>query len=335
MTLLLNTLTLWKAASKQAVVWVCFIALTALSGEPVVADSQTRGSILIISSYHKGFDWSDGIIRGIYNRFRIGNVTTNTYYMNAWGNQSEQDLNKAVHHIESLMKNLNPDLVIATDDIAVKHVVSRLSHNSPTPFIFAGANGAVSNYEFSSKNVTGIVETSFINSLVGLLSDYSNGDRIGFLAIDTLSSRENLKSYKTKLERDFNKWHFVTNLVEWKQRFNELQESVDMIILENPDGLGGWSVERFNRFVEQESTIPVGSTYLELAPLSLVTIGRVPEELGWWAADTALKILNGAEPKDIPFAQSKEGKLTVNLRAAEKLGVVFKPELLEIAEIIR
>ncbi|MGB5707302.1 MAG: ABC transporter substrate binding protein [Arenicellales bacterium] len=315
--------------------WVCFIVLALLSGEPVVADSQPAGSILIISSYHKGFDWSDGIIRGIYSRFRISNVTTNTYYMNAWGNQSEQVLDNAVHHVESLVQNLNPDLIIATDDEAVKHVVSRLSQNTSTPFIFAGANGAVSNYEFSSKNVTGIVETSFINSLVGLLSDYSTGNRIGFLALDTLSARENLKSYRTKLERDFDKWYFVNNLVEWKQRFNELQESVDMVILENPDGLGGWSVERFNSFVEQESTIPVGSTYIELAPLSLVTIGRVPEEQGWWAADTALKILNGAEPENIPFAESKEGKLTVNLRAAEKLGIVFKPELLEIAEIIR
>jgi hypothetical protein len=332
---LFSTLTLWKAQFNQAVVWVCFVVLALLSGEPVVADSQPAGSILIISSYHKGFDWSDGIIRGIYSRFRISNVTTNTYYMNAWGNQSEQVLDNAVHHIESLVKNLNPDLIIATDDEAVKHVVSRLSQNTSTPFIFAGANGAVSNYEFSSKNVTGIVETSFINSLVGLLSDYSTGNRIGFLALDTLSARENLKSYRIKLDRDFDKWYFVNNLVEWKQRFNELQENVDMVILENPDGLGGWSVERFNSFVEQESTIPVGSTYIELAPLSLVTIGRVPEEQGWWAADTALKILNGAEPENIPFAESKEGKLTVNLRAAEKLGIVFKPELLEIAEIIR
>jgi len=299
------------------------------------ADQSTQNNVLIVSSYHKGFSWSEGVNRGAYSRFRVSTIKTNTFYMNAWLDQSAESISRSLNRLESLIQQVEPKLIIISDDIAAKHVVSRLSRITSIPMVLTGIRLDASNYKFPSDNVTGIADTAYVASLIGLLSDYSEGNKIGFLGMNTLSARENLKGYTSKLNRPFNTVYLVDDLEEWKERFIELQSSVDMMILEDPEGLGGWKIDQFKAFVQREAIIPIGSTYIQLAPLSLVTIGRVPEEQGWWAADTALKILSGAEPGSIPVAQSKEGKLLVNLLIAEKLGLLFTPELLEIAEVIR
>ena len=302
---------------------------------PAFCQDQSQSKVLIISSYHKGFSWSDGVVRGAYSRFHLSDIRINTFYMDAWLNQSTDTIGQSLSRIDKLLQQLDPTLIIVADDVAAKHVVSHLAQTTSLPIVITGLKNDQSNFHSLSDNVTGIADTAFVSSLIGLLSDYSNGSKVGFLGLNTLSARENLKGYNAKLKRSFDQVFFVNNLEEWKQRFVELQSSVDMMILENPEGLGGWKISQFKDFVHREAVIPIGSTYIQLAPLSLVTIGRVPEEQGWWAADTALKILNGAEPKSIPVAQSKEGKLLVNLAFAEKLGLLFTPELLEIAEVIR
>ena len=300
-----------------------------------LAQTQTHSNVLIISSYHKGFSWSDGVVRGAYSRFRLSNIKANTFYMDAWLNQSAEAIAQALSKIDNLVQQLNPNLVIVSDDVAATHVVSHLTQTSSLPIVITGIKNDQTRLFTISENVTGITDTVFVSSLIGLLSDYSNGSKIGLLGLDTLSGRENLKGYNSKLNHSFEYVYLVDNLEEWKRRFVELQSSVDMMILESPEGLGGWQISQFKDFVQREAVIPIGSTYIQLAPLSLVTIGRVPEEQGWWAADTALKILDGAEPKSIPVGKSKEGKLLVNLVFAEKLGLLFAPELLEIAEVIR
>jgi ABC-type uncharacterized transport system substrate-binding protein len=68
---------------------------------------------------------------------------------------------------------------------------------------------------------------------------------------------------------------------------------------------------------------------------SLIGMTKIAEEQGEWSARTALRILNGTRPSDIPIVTNEKGMLYVNLNIAEKLGVIVKPELLKNAQIIR
>ena len=61
---------------------------------------------------------------------------------------------------------------------------------------------------------------------------------------------------------------------------------------------------------------------------------KVEEEQGRWAAQAALRIIDGVPPAHIPLVKTREGRLIPNLRIAERLGAVFPPALLRKARII-
>ena len=126
----------------------------------------------------------------------------------------------------------------------------------------------------------------------------------------------------------------MKNLDQWKQRFTELQTSVDLLILNTPEGADGWDAEMIRDFARREIRIPVGSTYESLAPISLFCIARIPQEQGWWAADAAMKIAQGTSPTAIPVSRNREGKLIANLDIAHRLNLTLSQEVLEIAEIL-
>ena len=48
-----------------------------------------------------------------------------------------------------------------------------------------------------------------------------------------------------------------------------------------------------------------------------------------------LRILRGASPADIPLVKNQEAKLYLNVRLASRLGIVFKPELVKNATVIK
>lgn len=87
------------------------------------------------------------------------------------------------------------------------------------------------------------------------------------------------------------------------------------------------------QFVMQNTVVPTGSINDWMAPYSLLTLAKSAQEQGEWSANSALSILRGTSPSDIPVAENKLGQLIVNLDLADKLAVVFAPSLLKNAVI--
>jgi len=61
---------------------------------------------------------------------------------------------------------------------------------------------------------------------------------------------------------------------------------------------------------------------------------QIAEEQGWWAGNTAIRILDGKSPADIPLATNRESKLFLNLGLARRLGIKFPMELIENSTLI-
>ena len=87
-------------------------------------------------------------------------------------------------------------------------------------------------------------------------------------------------------------------------------------------------------FITNNTRIPTGYVDGYMTPFVLVTMGKIPEEQGEYAARVALEILDGVPPADRPVATNKKAQLGINLQIAEKLGIVFTPSILKNAEII-
>jgi ABC-type uncharacterized transport system substrate-binding protein len=72
-----------------------------------------------------------------------------------------------------------------------------------------------------------------------------------------------------------------------------------------------------------------------MMPYAMLGLVKVAGEQGIWAGKSALAILKGAPPSSIPVAANKEGQIMVNVKLASKAGVVFKPELVRNAVVLK
>jgi ABC-type uncharacterized transport system substrate-binding protein len=72
-----------------------------------------------------------------------------------------------------------------------------------------------------------------------------------------------------------------------------------------------------------------------MMPYAMLGMTKIAEEQGILAGKMALAILKGAAPSSIPVTQNKEAKLYLNVKLASRAGIVFKPELVKAAEILK
>ena len=179
-----------------------------------------------------------------------------------------------------------------------------------------------------------MLEISRLDEIIHHLRHYAKGKRVGFLSGEGFSERKEQSGYEKHLNFRFERAYFVNSFEEWKQQLLTLQNEVDMLILENPKTIADWSDQEAQRFIEKNIKVPIGAAHAWLAPLILLGIVKDPKEQGTWAANTALKILAGTAPKNIPISSNQHDIIYLNQKFARKLGITFSAELLKKADHI-
>ena len=128
--------------------------------------------------------------------------------------------------------------------------------------------------------------------------------------------------------------HHVKNFEEWKIKFLKLQTEVDMIIHSGMlTGMENWDEHEAKEFVLNNIKVPVGTLNKLIMCCSLFGLVKVNSEQGEWAATTALEIMNGKDPADIPVTWNKKGTIFINLDVAEKLDITFDAKILKNSQI--
>ena len=300
-----------------------------------LAESHDNKKILFINSYHAGYEWSDGIEKGLETGLKGKKIALEKFYMDTKRNRESEAIKNAAEMARQKIEAFKPDIVITADDNAAKHVIAPHYKDSALPFVFTGVNWDASVYGFPYANVTGMEEVSLIRSLMDNLSKYAKGNRKGLISIDAISGKRNVDHFEKELGYSFDKVYYVKSFAEWKQRFLDLQSEVDILILENPKGISGWDNQKGKEFIEANTRIPTGTTHVWLAPYAVLTIAKIPEEQGMWAAETSLAILAGKSPSEIPIVKNQQGKLYLNLKLATPIDIVFDYSMIKNAEIIK
>jgi ABC-type uncharacterized transport system substrate-binding protein len=309
--------------------------------------TENKSRILYIDSYNTDLPWVQGITRGIFEGLNItldeygnpdssmSNVELKILHMDTKINQSEEFIKAAAFEAKQLIESWRPDVVIASDDNASKHLIVPFFKDSELPFVFCGINWDASVYGFPSNNVTGMVEVSLIPELIDELILYSKGSRVGFLKGDSLSSRREGEEYEKVLGYEIEKV-YVDNLSEWKEAFLSMQQQVDILLLGNLAAVQGWDEdeESLQRFVLEESVLPSGAWDSWMAEAVLVTFANQPEEQGEWAAFAALQILSGKSPSEIPLVKNKKAVVFLNMKLAKKMDIRFSQKILDRAHLV-
>ncbi len=290
--------------------------------------------VLFIDSYHAGYEWSDGITAGVQQVLAEENIQLRIHRMDTKNNTSEEFKQRAGLLAKAVIDEFQPDIVIATDDNAQKYLIAPYYRNSDLPVVFAGVNWDASVYGYPADNITGMIEVSAVPEMLGLIRRITPGQRVGSVSGDTETVRKEIKNYTDVLDLQFDADRRVSTFDEWKAAFLEMQDSVDILYMYNNAGIAGWDDDEANRFVMENARIPSGSVQPWMAPYVLVTFTKDPYEQGEYAARTALRILNGESPRDIPLVTNQRGRVLLNSELARALGLSIPSEMLETSNIL-
>ncbi len=169
---------------------------------------------------------------------------------------------------------------------------------------------------------------------VELMKKYAKGDRLGFMGAESLSAHKDIDNYMKSLGVNFSDGKLVATFDEWQTEYLRLQDSVDMILWTNPIGIKGWNSKLATDFILANTKIPTGGTSDSNMRFALLGKVKIAAEQGWWAGKTALRILAGTSPADIPITTNKESRLYLNMELAKRLGIKFPMELIEEATFL-
>jgi gluconate transporter len=295
---------------------------------PTAAAAETKGGsiplrVYYINSYHQGYPPSDAVMAAIRQILPANGVDLRVAFLDAKRDAREADLRRRADEIVSAIHAFHPDLLIASDDDAVKYVIVPHFRNGPTPVVFTGVNWSARQYELPAATVTGMLEVVPITeTLREVMKEFPDSRRLLVLSEDSTSERSNREFLDARfrslgLKPDY---VFVPDYMSWRKAFVEGQQEYDIVYLPTNGGILGWDGKDAAAWVAQhlrKPTVTCDDFMMQYAAFGLT---KVPAEQGEWAAHAALEILKGKSPNAIAVTENKETKCFMNSRLAARIG---------------
>jgi hypothetical protein len=309
--------------------FVAGLSLSALAGclASRAAVAQAPRRILHVDSYHVGNQWNDRIAAALVAALKDHGISVRVFHLDAKRKSSEDERRESARAAKRAIEEFDPHAVTISDDDAAKYLLMPYYRDAAIPFVFCGLNWDASVYGLPYSNTTGMVEVSPIPQILRFLRQHARGLRIGFLSEDTETKRKELLHHERLFGIKYDKAYFVGSFEAWKNAFREAQSEVDMLLVLGVGAIADWDVGAAAKFAEEVSEIPTGTDFEWLMPVVLLGVTKSPEEQGRWAAQAAIRILDGVPPRQIPLTYNREGELMFNSRIARRLGVAGPPPL--------
>lgn len=308
---------------RKIIILVILFVLTLCVGE------AQASRCLYVSSYHKGYEWNDGIERGM-DKVLEGKCEIKRFYMDTKRHTDQSWAEQKALSAVQLIRTYKPDVVIAADDNASKYLVKPYFKDSPIPFVFCGLNWTIDEYGYPYRNTTGMVEVAPIRQLLKQIRVINPMVRSGFFISSAVPTEyKDFDYYKKLFAREGVSLYgqLVNSMAEWESAY-KLGQKYDFIILNNNAGISDWNKHKAARFALNNAKTLTVTTYRWMMPYASFALTKLPEEQGEWAAKVALAILNGLSPRDIPVVPNSHWEAWVNPKILKKLAINFPKSLL-------
>ena len=319
-----------KLTSHRKKVWrlLMLLPLAFLCGFQSCKNPEIKKhKIVYINSYHQGFPPSDQITHGVMKGLPADSFEVFSYFMDTKRNPSEAFIKERAEVLLDSIREKKPDLLIVSDDNAMKYLVVPNFQDDPLPIVFCGVNWTVDQYDISDCNITGVLEILPIAELIQTLRpNYPEMKKLLVLNENTTTSRKTKPLLDTlignmglELTQEL-----VDDFASWKSAFREANESYDIIYLQTRGAIMGWDHDESLNHMDQFLRIPVVTCEEFMMPYAVFGLTQFSEEQGMIAAEKAKTILKGTSPADIPISRNRMSKAWINSRWAEK--IKFEPD---------
>jgi ABC-type uncharacterized transport system substrate-binding protein len=322
------------------------------------AEHADQPTVFIVCSYRPenvcGADQELGIRERLSERFGHG-IRIETHYMytktvNRDARKMAQDAQVALKKIESC----NPDLVYTVDDNAFREVGLKLV-GRPFPVVFSGMNGQPSLYNSMvqflddqgrpSANVTGVYEKLHVKAslnvmkqilpsqrrVVALLDDTPTGAALEVQLLKELEHNNTGVSVDIRRVRDMTEYGEQIDRIE-RDDFVDAAYNMVLSIEQAP----GQFVDYRRTFAEYIRRCTKPSHALNFAFARQGLFGGASCDfaaMGRQAAGMGMKLLDGADIRDLPIENAEAVLLTFNKARADMLGIEIPTDVLGAARV--
>mgnify|MGYP006282766805 FL=1 len=292
--------------------------------------------IFYINSYHQGYGSSDDITAGIQETVATSGAELEIFYMDTKRQTSEQHIEAISAEALERIEHYKPNVIIASDDNAIKYIVAPHFKSGHIPVIFCGVNWSCEQYGLPTDNVTGMLEVLPLDEAFATLKEiYPDAKKLTILSENTTSEQNN-KTYLDPVYREFGydpQYALVDNYTDWKAAFLHANESADLIFFVTNGAIQNWDAEDAKAFITEHIKKPIFTADDFMMEYAVFGFTKVAKEQGIWAAERALEIINGASPRDFPVTKNQQAEIYINTLLAQKIGfekpanlaVDFKP----------
>ena len=290
--------------------------------------------IFFVNSYHAGYGSSDDVMQGIEETFENKNVELKTFFMDTKRQSSGQEIQASADKALSEIKKFKPEDLIVTDDNAMKYLVVPHFNNTEMPVVFCGVNWSAKQYN-PGKNVTGMLEVMPLRECLSeVISNYPNSKKLAVLSENSLSEQNNTTLLDT-LYRNLGltpEYFLANNFEEWKEYFFQANKNADIIYMPTNGTVKKWKDKEAKKLVGENLEIPAVTCDDFMMPFVVFGLTKVAKEQGVWAAETALKIIDGKKPAEIPVTKNQQFNALINRELAEKIDFKLNAEMKEKVE---
>ncbi len=365
------------ARAGQVLLSVGLLAILASVNQPLGADEphlqDRRFRILIVSSYHREYLWSQSTHAGVMAAMRrygylendaqvaeftatdvvvSDHVELKKMWMDTKRRTGASEIARVTAEIVREIDDFKPDLVMLGDDNAANYIGSQLL-GTEIPVVFWGINGLPLKYglidsmDRPGHNITGVWQAGYYREGLDLLRKLVPEARtFAILACDSVTARSSIKQLRGlhrsgQLPLELVDVVSTNDFEEFKRRAKELESRVDAFFVLNHDTLRDADGNHLDM-------LEVGSWYLEnirkpeashedqfVREGMLLTANDSGYNQGYTAFEMAYDILSqGLSPRLMRTKTPARGPLMVNRQRADALGISLVDHDYLIDEII-
>ncbi len=301
--------------------YVLFTACTA-NQEGQVEKGATK--IFYLNSYHPGYKPSDDIRDG-FDRVINADSEVITFYLDSKRLDETEVMQRADSAIR-LIRSFAPDVIVTSDDNAIKYVIEPHFKNGPFPVVFTGVNWQCDQYGLPTDYVTGILEILPVRTTVDTLKNYFPDIMdMAVLSENSTSEQKNKEIFSSLFADQDLRIHYrlVNEFDAWKSAFDSLNNSVDLVFLPTNGSIRNWDDAEAEAWVKSQIEVPVATCDDFMMQYAVFGLTKRPDEMGEWAAHRVMEILSGKDVSSIAVTTNKTYEAWINPVLSEEIG--FSP----------
>jgi len=313
---------------------ICLCALFVILPEIGFAQTEELPRVLVLNSYHPGFEWTETIVSGIRSEFEKTepDIELTLEYMDT----KKYDPTEIFPYLKELYQlkyqKVRFDVIITTDNDALDFLLMNRNQLFPgVPVVFTAFNNLNDSLIAGHTGITGVVEDFDIKGTLDLALHLHPGTEnvavISDITSTDAANRERLEQIKPEFEERLN---FIDlaglSVADLQIALTQLPKNT-VILLFNLYRLAQgdvFTLEEGITLISESSNLPIYSMWESRVKSGILGGIVISGEMqGQYAAKMAIRIMNGETPADIPILRESPNIPMFNYAQLQRFGLAL------------